>query len=109
MSAEIVRLSDAQLDALADRIAARLAASTADGVLVDAATLARRLGLSRAYVYEHADELGAIRSSKRGRLRFDVAAARAALTPPAEPSGGTSTPRPRRRQSQAGSILRVRG
>ena len=30
-------------------------------VFVDARTLAHRLGVSRAFVYEHADELGAIR------------------------------------------------
>jgi hypothetical protein len=41
--------------------------------LVDAATLARLLGVSRATVYARAEELGAIRmgDGKRPRLRFD--------------------------------------
>ena len=41
--------------------------------LVDAAGLARVLAVSRAFVYEHADELGAIRlgDGAKARLRFD--------------------------------------
>ena len=39
---------------------------------VDAATLARELGVERDWVYSHADELGALRlGGPRGRLRFD--------------------------------------
>jgi hypothetical protein len=40
--------------------------------LVDAATLAAALGVTRGYVYDHADELGVIRlgSGPRARLRF---------------------------------------
>lgn len=42
------------------------------GRLVDAATLARELGVERDWVYAHADELGAIRlGGPKGRLRFD--------------------------------------
>jgi hypothetical protein len=42
--------------------------------LVDAARLAERLGVSRDFVYAHADELGARRlgSGPRARLRFDL-------------------------------------
>jgi hypothetical protein len=41
--------------------------------LVDAATVARTLGVTRDWVYLHANELGAIRlGGKRGRLRFDL-------------------------------------
>ena len=41
--------------------------------LVDAAELARRLGIERSWVYTHAIELGAIRlgDGRRPRLRFD--------------------------------------
>jgi hypothetical protein len=52
---------------------------------VDAAELARRLGRSRDWVYEHADELGALRTDgKRSRLLFDVneAVARMRREPP---------------------------
>ena len=52
--------------------------------LVDAATLARRLGVSRDYVYRHADELGARPvGGARGRgrlLRFDPDVALASAT-----------------------------
>jgi hypothetical protein len=43
--------------------------------LVDVATVAEYLGTKRAYVYEHADELGARRlgSGPRARLRFSLA------------------------------------
>ena len=50
--------------------------------LVDASTLAIDLSVSRAFVYEHAQELGALRlgSGPKARLRFDPAVARAALS-----------------------------
>jgi hypothetical protein len=41
--------------------------------LVDAQTLAGLLGVTRAWVYAHAEELAAVRlGGPRGRLRFDV-------------------------------------
>ena len=50
------------------------------GRLLNAKNLAARLGYSVAYVYEHADELAAIRMpGKRGGLRFDWARTMAAL------------------------------
>lgn len=49
--------------------------------LVDAGGLARHLGVTRAWVYQHADDLGAVRigSGPRARLRFDVNGAQEAL------------------------------
>jgi hypothetical protein len=49
--------------------------------LVGAGELAGLLGVSAAYVYGHATELGAIRlgSGRRARIRFDVDLARRAL------------------------------
>lgn len=49
--------------------------------LMTAAELARRLGVARSYVYEHAGRLGAVRlgDGKRPRLRFDPRVARQAL------------------------------
>jgi len=42
---------------------------------VDAATLARLLGVERDWVYAHAADLGAVRlGGQRGRLRFDLQA-----------------------------------
>jgi hypothetical protein len=45
------------------------------GELVDAATVARYLGVERSYVYEHAVELGARRlgTGPKARLRFSLA------------------------------------
>jgi len=40
--------------------------------LVDAATLARELGVEREWIYAHAEQLGAVRlGGPHGRLRFD--------------------------------------
>jgi hypothetical protein len=49
--------------------------------LVDAATLARELGVERSWVYAHRAELGAIQlgSGSKPRLRFDVETARGLL------------------------------
>lgn len=77
---QVVGMQREEIEAIADRVAELLkveegTAGQQDGrpVLVDAATLARILGVSRATVYANADELGAIRlgSGRRARLRFD--------------------------------------
>lgn len=93
--------------------------------LVDAAALAAELGTSRDWVYEHADELGALRlgNGPKARLRFDPIVARAALAcygsersqAPNMSAGAVSElPTPRRsgkraaRSPQPGSILPIR-
>jgi hypothetical protein len=89
-------MSEDPIDQLASRVAEALLA--ADGRpptrrIVDARGVAETYGVSRDFVYAHADELGAIRlgSGLRARLRFDlheVAArlrARRAPSPPPEP------------------------
>jgi hypothetical protein len=90
-------LSDDQLDAIAERIATKLAGreterrrAPAHARLVDAATLARALGVSRDCVYAHAVELGGQRigAGPRGRLRFDLDRALEAWTSRSE-SGGS--------------------
>jgi hypothetical protein len=66
-----------EIEVLAQRLAELLENQAMEsrqiGQLVDAAAVARLLGVSRATVYAKADELGAIRigSGKRARLRFD--------------------------------------
>lgn len=101
-----------------ERIAQRVAQLLADDAplpsgpvgLIDASRLARHLGLSRAWVYEHARELGAIKvgSGPRARLRFDLATAKEALaahdkTGPSDPAPPPAARRPRRprRDTQA--------
>lgn len=104
------QLAEAIADRLADKLEGRQAGAVSE--LLDAAALARRLGCSRDWVYEHADALGAIRlgGGRRPRLAFDPAqvdaylAARQATRPdPPEPS---PTPRTRRgrRQPQATDV-----
>jgi len=80
--------------------------------LVDAATLAEHLGLSRDTVYRRADELGVIRIG--GRLRFDLERAVTPAPPPppwkgravsAPPSARPPSPAGRPRQAQRGAPL----
>jgi hypothetical protein len=134
----VIQLADHQLPELARLIAAELApaprlphvptARVVDPMscLVDASTLAEALGVSRRFVYEHADELGAQRLGEgpKARLRFDVQAARAAMSRSAGkrsltvvPSDdGASERSPRRRSArlpigvpEPGSVLKIRG
>lgn len=131
-----VRLAPDQLEVLAYLVAAHLrgADHLHGGGLVSAADLARRLGVSRGFVYEHARDLGAVRlgSGPKARLRFDVERAQAAMRDAAgrrsqgavtgavaSPDGGLdelsarrSVRRPRRlpnRLPKPGSVLAVRG
>jgi hypothetical protein len=67
---------------LVDAIAARLHEllrldAHPSGTLVDAQTLAVRLGVSRAYVYRHRRELGGVKigGGTKPRVRFDLATA----------------------------------
>jgi hypothetical protein len=71
------------VDAVARRVAELMRGDgeRLSGRLVDAATLAAELGVGRSWVYEHSDELGAVRlgGGTRPRLRFDIVAVRAAV------------------------------
>jgi hypothetical protein len=73
--------------------------------LVTAKELARRVGMSARWVYDHSGELGVVRtgSGKRPRLRFDPARALALL---AERDG--ETPSWSRRRSTDASCREVR-
>jgi hypothetical protein len=83
---------------------------------VDAQALADMLGVSRDFVYEHADELDARRlgSGPRARLRFDVQKALACYavkeSKPATPAP-KAAPRRRRRGRSGTSVelLPIRG
>jgi len=96
------RLHPDDLDALADRVAERLAiflpalADAAHQVhgTVDVATVARELGMSEAWVYRHANELGVERrgSGPKARLRFDLERARAAFSEACSPANKLETP-----------------
>jgi len=88
----------------------------ASAQLLDAGQLARQLGLTRAWVYEHAGELGAITlgDGPRPRLRFDPQIAAQALQARRRPKPTASaTPdaarpgRPRRRPQSTVPLLPV--
>lgn len=66
-------LDQATIDTIAERVAQFLGDAHLTTRLVDAETLARRHGVSRSFIYEHAEELGVIRlgAGPRPRLRFD--------------------------------------
>ena len=68
-----VMLDDEDIEAIADRVAAKLRLRT-DG-LVGVRDVARALGMSCAWVYRNADELGAQRlgTGRKPALRFDLA------------------------------------
>jgi hypothetical protein len=94
------------LDALAELVAEKLR-GTGSSDLVDAATVAKALGISRDTVYSRAEELGGrqIGNGPRPRWRFDLAVAIATW----EPSAPTRvTPRRRRSQNDR-DLLPVRG
>jgi hypothetical protein len=85
VSVELLSDQQALVEAIAQRVVELLQESEQKrpaAQLVDAAGLAQILGVSRAYVYEHRDELGAVRvgEGRRPRIRFDVDRARAAWT-----------------------------
>jgi hypothetical protein len=64
---------------VADRIAERLTApASAPQELLDVKALAKALGVSPTWVYDHAGELGGIKLGRgpKARWRFDIAVAR---------------------------------
>jgi hypothetical protein len=69
-----LKLTPEVVDAIARRVVELLAhGASVHPELVDAAELARRLGVERSWVYTHAIQLGAIKlgGGRRPRLRFD--------------------------------------
>lgn len=72
-----MKLDHEDIEAIADRVAELIADSAGRSPramrYVDAATVARVLGVERDWVYDHARELGAVRlGGPNGRLRFDL-------------------------------------
>ena len=85
LTAEQAMLVEATAQATAERVVELLCARgpvVASRHLLSAAELAAELGVARSFVYEHADELGAVRLGEgaKPRLRFDPDRARAAVS-----------------------------
>lgn len=110
-------------EAIAHRVAELIHAGDQGNVnarLVDAATLARELGVERSWVYEHAHELHPIRLGQgpRARLRFNphtvrevlgcvAPSVRQEITSSRRQASGNRA-RPTRPSSNAGRVLSVR-
>ena len=106
------------LDTLADAVVERIQShAPARPALVDAVTLARHLGMSRAWCYEHRAELGAVTigDGPKARLRFnlDVALAAFQRLQPDAPSASAQPPKPkparRRRSTSSVPLLPIAG
>jgi hypothetical protein len=116
-----LRLDAATIEGIAQRVVELLRSKPSGAVLVDAATVANALGVSRDCVYTYASELGGERigNGPRGRLRFDLDRALATWTsgPMSEEllqskaplAGPRPTSRRRRRLSSAPELLPIRG
>ena len=77
MASNRIKLDPETVEVIARRVIALLERGEAAQLeLLDAAELARRLGVDRSWIYNHAVELGAIRLGEgaRPRLRFDPVA-----------------------------------
>jgi hypothetical protein len=104
-------------DRLAELVAAKLRGLVVDmaaqvpepGRLVDANAIARLTGMSQRWVYDHADEIGAVRAGDgtRPRLRFDPTLVRARLDQRNGNAPESKAPPPRR--LPAAPLLPVKG
>jgi transposase-like protein len=98
-------LDDHAIEAIARRVTQLLRqdpVAAAHERLVSAAEIARRFGVSRAWVYENADRLGAVRLGRgaRPRLRFDPQKVKKRLDAAHE----RASPGPRRALGDQGSV-----
>jgi hypothetical protein len=102
----VERIAERAADLVLEKMRAEQAAPSQ---LVDAQTVADALGVSRDYIYDHADELGGVKvgNGDRPRWRFNLADALVAWQP-AEPPTRTA---PRRRRSPNGrsNLLPIHG
>jgi hypothetical protein len=121
LRAAIAELPPETIEAIAQRVADLLCTELvlhSAPRLVDAGQLARQLGLTRAWVYEHARDLGAIRlgDGPKARLRFNPATAASALAdvddaraPATRRAPAATRGRPRREPASSGPLLPIRG
>jgi hypothetical protein len=113
-----IKLDPQTIEAIARRVVELLDRRGLSGEkMVDAAELARRLGIERSWVYSHAIELGAVKlgSGRKPRIRFDPGIAARALRrigegPAADPPArsGERARRPRRPEGQV-RLLPIKG
>jgi hypothetical protein len=118
MASPRIKLDPQVVDAIARRVVELLEKKGLQKrELVDAAELARMLGIERSWVYAHAIELGAVKlgSGPKPRLRFDPEVAARVLQrvgegPAAPPArSGERAGQPRRSGGSVVPLLPVRG
>lgn len=119
MASARIRLDPQTIEALARRVIELLELRGLQGrELVDAAELARRLGIERSWVYSHAIELGAVKLGEgpKPRLRFDPQIAARVLRmvgegPAADPPtrSGERAGQPRRGREPGVRLLPIHG
>jgi hypothetical protein len=99
-----VILDDEDIEAIADRVAAKLRRPVGVG-LIDADEVARMMGVKRDWVYANKGRLGAvpIGEGDRPRLRFRVETVRAVMAEGGQP--GPDEPAPKRRGRPRKSAL----
>jgi len=104
-----VQVNPALIEAIARRVAELIRGELGPPLrLLTPSEVAARFGVSRTWVYAHADELGAMRlgTGPRARLRFDVSRVTSAISPRA--SNGTAHP-PRKEDQGAADLLPIYG
>jgi hypothetical protein len=102
MASSHIRLDPHTVEAIARRVVGLLQGKERRaGELIDAAELARRLGVDRSWIYAHAIELGAVKLGRgpRPRLRFDPGFATKGFRASVGPRESTKPSQPRRRPS----------
>jgi hypothetical protein len=100
-------LSDDDLDAIADRIAARIAARQHSS-LVDVEEMARRLSVSTDWVRRHQHELGVIKLGASVRFDSDAVVERLRATASVSTPNRPARPRKRQRSHSTVELLPIR-
>jgi hypothetical protein len=107
-----IHLDDASVNAVAERVTELLRGKSISDELIDAAEVARRFGVSRDYVYDNAERLGAKRlgDGPKARLRFDPAMVAEALSgSPESKSQDKRSPVRSVRSGRGVTLLPIRG
>jgi hypothetical protein len=111
MTERAVTLDPESVRAVAHAVVELLTDTPPPGRLVDAAEVADLLGVTRSWVYDNAERLGAVRigDGPRGRLRFNVDRALTAWqTRDPDPEPQPRAPRPRAPRDTT-ALLPIRG
>lgn len=119
MASARIQLDPQTVEAIARRVVELLERrGLRERELVDAAELARRLGIERTWVYSHAIELGAVKlgSGPKPRLRFDPEIAarvlqRVGVEPATDPPArsGKRAGQPSARGGRGAKLLPIHG